>query len=65
MQQSPGVLDMDDKLRNIVVIGGTGNFGARICRRLVNEAGIRLYIAGRSQAPIDQLVSELNRAPSL
>jgi hypothetical protein len=61
MQQNSGVLDMDVKLRNVVVIGGTGNFGARICRRLVNEPGIRLYIAGRSQAPIDQLVSELNR----
>lgn len=31
----------------ILVLGGYGNFGARICRALVSDAGIELMIGGR------------------
>ena len=33
-----------------VVIGGSGNFGARICRALRDDAGIEVLAAGRSSA---------------
>jgi hypothetical protein len=32
---------------NVVVLGGYGNFGARICRALSRDASIRLIVAGR------------------
>jgi short subunit dehydrogenase-like uncharacterized protein len=32
----------------IIVLGGYGNFGARICRALVNTPNIELIVAGRS-----------------
>ncbi len=35
----------------ILVIGGTGNFGARICRRLATEAGIAIIATGRARSP--------------
>lgn len=31
----------------IVIIGGFGNFGARICRRLAQESGIEIIAASR------------------
>jgi saccharopine dehydrogenase-like NADP-dependent oxidoreductase len=31
----------------VVVIGGLGNFGARICRRLAQESGLEIIAAGR------------------
>lgn len=34
----------------VVVLGGYGNFGARICRALAGNAEIELVIAGRSEA---------------
>ncbi|SOE99521.1 Saccharopine dehydrogenase NADP binding domain-containing protein [Burkholderia sp. OK233] len=34
----------------VVVLGGYGNFGARICRGLAGDAGIELVIAGRNEA---------------
>lgn len=34
----------------VVVLGGTGNFGARICRALAANAGIELVVAARDQA---------------
>lgn len=32
----------------VVVLGGYGNFGARICRALANDAGIEVVAAGRT-----------------
>lgn len=32
----------------VIVLGGTGNFGARICRRLEQEAGIEVIATGRA-----------------
>jgi saccharopine dehydrogenase-like NADP-dependent oxidoreductase len=34
----------------VVVLGGYGNFGARICRALAGDAGIELVVAGRDEA---------------
>ena len=33
-----------------VVLGGYGNFGARICRALANSEGIELVVAARNGA---------------
>ena len=35
----------------VVVIGGTGNFGTRICRRLGQETGLEILPAARSARP--------------
>jgi len=35
---------------NIVVIGGTGHFGARICRRIAGEPGTELVVTSRTEA---------------
>ena len=35
----------------VVVIGGTGNFGARICRRLGQESGLEILPTARSSRP--------------
>lgn len=43
----------------VVVIGGTGHFGARICRRIVAEAGIQLVVTSRAQDNAAELVKEL------
>ncbi len=37
-----------DKLARVVVLGGYGNFGARICRALTVESGLEVLAAGRS-----------------
>ena len=34
----------------VVVLGGYGNFGARICRGLAGDTGIELVVAGRDEA---------------
>jgi saccharopine dehydrogenase-like NADP-dependent oxidoreductase len=41
-----------------IVLGGYGNFGARICRALANWPGIDLVIAGRSAARARELATE-------
>ena len=46
-------------LTTIVVIGGTGHFGARICRRIVAEPHTELVVAGRREASAVELVREL------
>jgi saccharopine dehydrogenase-like NADP-dependent oxidoreductase len=48
-------------MKRIVVIGGTGHFGARLCRRLAGEANTELVVASRSQAGSQSLVEELRR----
>jgi hypothetical protein len=43
----------------VVVLGGTGNFGARICRALARDAGIELVVAARDIARVQGFASEL------
>lgn len=43
----------------ILLLGGYGNFGARIARRLAGDAGIELVIAGRSAQRAAQLSAAL------
>lgn len=43
----------------VVVLGGTGNFGGRICRRLRQEPGIEVIAAGR-RAGADSVSLDLN-----
>lgn len=43
----------------IVVIGGTGHFGGRICRRLAGEPNTKLIVTSRSAASAGKLVTEL------
>lgn len=45
--------------KKVLVLGGTGHFGARTCRRLANYPGIELVITSRSQANADLLANEL------
>lgn len=42
-----------------VVLGGYGNFGARICRALAHSAGIELVVAARNGARAAQFAAEL------
>ncbi len=43
----------------IVVIGGTGHFGGRICRRLSRETDIELVVTSRNDATASQFAAEL------
>ncbi len=45
--------------KTIVVIGGTGHFGRRICRRLIGEPNSRLVVTSRSEDKAQKLVSAL------
>src|ERR1044072_3969836 len=45
----------------IVVLGGYGNFGARICRTLADDPDIELVSVGR-RAPGEQLVPRMRSA---
>lgn len=42
----------------IIVLGGYGNFGARICRALANSPAIKLVVAGRDLAKAGALAEE-------
>jgi NAD(P)-dependent dehydrogenase (short-subunit alcohol dehydrogenase family) len=44
----------------ILVLGGTGHFGARICRRLADIAGIELIITSRDLFRAEVLVDQLS-----
>ncbi len=46
----------------ILVLGGYGNFGARICRALVSDVLIDLLIAGRVQSRAESFAAELGSA---
>jgi len=46
-------------LKRIVVIGGTGHFGGRICRRIVGEPNTELVISSRNQASAQTVVDSL------
>jgi hypothetical protein len=43
----------------VIVLGGTGNFGARICRALAGDAGIELVVAARDLARAQALACGL------
>jgi hypothetical protein len=43
----------------IVVLGGYGNFGARISRALAGDGNIELVVAGRSAGPAQSLAREI------
>jgi len=42
-----------------LVLGGYGNFGARICRALAADAGIELLVAGRDETRVRQFARAL------
>ena len=46
----------------VLIIGGYGNFGAYIARALARDAGVRLLIAGRSQAKAAAFIAGLDTA---
>ena len=48
----------------VVVLGGTGHFGARICRRLAKEPDLELIVTSRSEARAESLVAELRDQPA-
>lgn len=43
----------------IVVIGGTGHFGGRICRRILGEPNTELVVTSRNQANAQSVVDQL------
>jgi len=47
--------------KRIVVIGGTGHFGGRFCRRIVGEKHTELVLTSRSDAGAQSLVDELRK----
>ncbi len=52
----------DDRLtatKTIVVVGATGHFGGRLCRRLVGERNTELVVSSRSQSSAQSLAAEL------
>lgn len=51
-------------LKRIVVIGGTGHFGGRICRRIVGEPNTELVVTSRGQAKAQAIVDELQASNS-
>ena len=46
----------------VLVLGGTGVFGSRLCRLLAADPGIALTIAARGRAAVDALACELGAA---
>lgn len=48
----------------VLVLGGYGNFGKRICETLSSHAGIRLLIAGRNKIKADALRDKLRTEKS-
>ncbi len=49
-----------DANEKILVLGGTGHFGARICRRLAKLSGSELIVTSRDQFRAEVLVDELS-----
>jgi saccharopine dehydrogenase-like NADP-dependent oxidoreductase len=46
----------------VLVLGGYGNFGARICRALANNSSIQLLVAGRSVLRAEAFARELGNS---
>ena len=55
---------MSREFATVLVIGGTGHFGARICRRLVTEPGARLVVSSRSAESAARFAATLGGMPS-
>ena len=51
-----------DANERILVLGGTGHFGARICRRLAGLSGSEVIVAGRDALRAEELSDELSEA---
>lgn len=51
----------DGRLR-VLVLGGTGVFGSRLCRLLAGDPGIALTVAARRRSDVDALAAELGIA---
>lgn len=49
------------KSKKILVIGGTGHLGGRICRRLVGEPNTSLFVTSRNQSKAQELVAQLQK----
>ena len=47
--------------KKIVVIGGTGHFGGRICRRLLGEPDAELIVTSRDESRAESFVTELRQ----
>ncbi len=47
-------------IKNILIIGGYGNFGSYIARSLAPEANIKLFIGGRSLAKAQTFISSIS-----
>ena len=58
-----GIINVADATK-ILVLGGTGHFGGRICRRLVGEPNTRLVVTSRSQAAAENLAIKLRTIDS-
>ncbi|MDX1432023.1 MAG: saccharopine dehydrogenase NADP-binding domain-containing protein [Gammaproteobacteria bacterium] len=52
---------MPDRRQRILVLGGYGHFGARICRRLARDSSIELVVAGRDWQRAEAFVDALQR----
>lgn len=65
MAESPRQTKVNCKLESfrILILGGYGNFGARIARRLAADARMRLWIAGRDRAKAEALCRNLGSTP--
>lgn len=48
-------------MKRILIIGGTGHFGGRICRRLAGEPGTCLIVTSRSLSKAQELVTDLEK----
>lgn len=46
----------------VLILGGTGVFGSRLCRLLAGDTGIALTVAARDRAAVDALARELGVA---
>ena len=46
-------------MKRILVIGGTGHFGGRFCRRIASEKNIELVVTSRSEDKAQTVVKEL------
>lgn len=52
----------DAQSDSIVVLGGTGNFGARICRRLTHHENIQLTVTSRKRSTATAFADHLRQA---
>ena len=48
-------------MKRVVVIGGTGHFGGRICRRLLSQPDIELLVTSRNQARAQTFIDKLGQ----